>query len=130
MALAVKGMRELTRTFNHAPADVKKAYRAELRGIGEPVRVAAEQLAVSRIRRMFDSPQWARMRTGVTTRVVYVAPKQKGARGNSNRRRPNLGTLLATRALEPALEQNRARVEADFQHMLDRLVTKWDHDGP
>ena len=32
--------------------------------------------------------------------------------------------------MEPALEQNRHRIEGDFDEMLDRLVRKWDHDGP
>jgi hypothetical protein len=34
------------------------------------------------------------------------------------------------RAMDPALEQNRHRIEQDFARMLDRLVSKWDHDGP
>lgn len=132
MAVVVHGLKELTRTFNNAPKDVKREYRKELRSVGEPVRVTAETLAISRIRRMFDSPQWARMRTGVTTRLVYVAPRQKGARGRGGQslRRPNLSTLLMDRAMQPALEQNRSRIELDFDVMLDRLVRRWDADGP
>lgn len=129
MALAVRGLRELTRTFNNAPADYKRAYKAELRTVGEPVRLEAETLATSSIRRI--TPAWSKMKTGVTTRVVYVAPKQRGigGRGDDPRRRPNLGTLLMDRAMQPALERNRHRVEADFDVMLDRLVSKWDREG-
>jgi len=128
LALAVKGYTQLARTFQHAPKDVNKAYRAELRTIGEPTRLTAEDLAVSTIRNI--GPVWSKMRTGITTRVTYVAPKQRGARGRSTRRRPNLGTLLMERAMQPALDRNRGQVEHDFDVMLDRLVTRWDHDGP
>ena len=130
MPLAVRGMRELTRTFNQAPKDVKKAYRAELRTIAEPIRTRSQRLALSTIRKMRLSPQWAQMRTGVTARLVYVAPRQKGTHGRGRRRRPNLADLLLDRAMDPALAQNKTRVETDFGHMLDRLVTKWDRDGP
>lgn len=130
MALVVRGMRELTRTFQNAPKDVNRAYRDELKTVAEPVRMESEQLATSSIRRM--TPAWSKMKTGVTTRLVYVAPRKRGigGRGDDPRRRPNLGTLLMDRALQPALERNRARVEQDFDQMLDRLVTKWDQDGP
>lgn len=123
-------MRELTRTFQNAPKDVNRAYRDELKTVAEPVRMESEQLATSSIRRM--TPAWSKMKTGVTTRLVYVAPRKRGigGRGDDPRRRPNLGTLLMDRALQPALERNRARVEQDFDQMLDRLVTKWDQDGP
>jgi hypothetical protein len=130
VALAVRGLTELTRTFKHAAGDVNRAYRSELRDVAEPVRLTAESLATSSIRRI--GPVWSQMRTGVTTRLVYVAPKQRGtgSRGNAGRKRPNLGTLLSERALQPALDRNRSRVEADFDRMLDRLVSKWGHDGP
>lgn len=129
MPVAVRGLAELTRTFNQAPADAKRAYRSELRDLGEPVRMSAEGLAASTIRRI--GPKWSKMRTGVTTRLVYVAPRQRGVsgRGPNPRRRPNLATLLSTRALEPALERNRHRIEDDFDRMLDRLVNKWGRDG-
>ena len=132
MPLAVRGLRELTRTFNNAPKDVKKAYRAELRTVAEPVRSTAERLATSTIRKMRSSPDWSKMRTGVTTRLVYVAPRKRGVRrgGNQRRRRPNLATLLSERALEPALDRNQNRVVKDFDDMLGRLVTRWDRDGP
>lgn len=130
MPLAVRGLKELTRTFNRAPADAKRAYRSELRTIGEPTRMTAETLAMSTIRRI--GPTWSKMRTGVTTRLVYVAPRQKGVRGRgpNPKRRPKFGTLLMDRAMQPALDRNRHRIETDFDEMLDRLVVKWDRDGP
>ena len=69
------------------------------------------------------------MRTGVTQTLVYVAPRKRGVktRGSDPRRRPNLGTLLADRALEPALRQHEHRIEADFDRMLGRLVPRLEH---
>ena len=124
--VAVEGLRELTRTFNQAPKDVKKAYRAELRSVARPVQATAEGLALSEVRNI--GPAWSQFRIGVTQKLVYVAPKQKSRRGR--RSRPNLARLLADRVTGPALEKNRHRIEHDFDRMLDRLVTKWDHDGP
>lgn len=131
-ALAVRGLRELNRTFKHAPKDVQRGIRDEYRTVAEPVRSTAATLAVSEIRRMPRSLPWSEMRTGVTQKLVYVAPKKRGVktRGADPRRRPNLGNLLAERALEPALERNQHRIEEDFDRMLDRLVDKWDRDGP
>lgn len=128
--LVVRNLNELVRTFNHAPADVKREFRKELRSVGEPVRVTAERLATSSIRRI--GPNWSKMRTGVTTKVVYVAPRQRGAkgRGSQSRRRPNLAPLLADRALGPALEANASRIESDFDRMVARLLEKWGNDGP
>ena len=127
--IAVEGFRELNRTLKYAPKDVRLAIRAEYRTVAEPVRSTAATLAATSIRKI--GPKWARMRTGVTQSEVYVAPRQRGVktRGYDPRRRPNLGTLLADRATNPALAQHEHQIEADFERMLDRLVTKWDHDG-
>lgn len=137
-AVAVRGLRELNQTFKHAPKDTRREIRDEYRTVAEPVRSTAATLAMSSIRRIPRSPAWAEFRTGVTQTLVYVAPKKRGikGRGYDPRRRgegyanPPFSKLLAERALEPALEQNRHRIEADFDRMLDRLVNKWDHDGP
>ena len=123
MALAVHGMSELNRTFKHAPKDVRRAYRAELRTVGEPVRSTAERLAVSR------DPQ-GRARSGrgcgsgsrsgsSTSRPASAASRVVAATGCAG---PSSATLLMERAMEPALEQNRHRIEEDFDQMLDRLV--------
>ena len=123
------GFRELNRTFKHAPKDVRREIRDEYRTVAEPVRSTASTLAVSS-----DPPdavlaQVGEFRTGVTQTMVYVAPKKRGVkgRGSDPRRRPNLGNLLAERALEPALEQHEHRIEADFDRMLGRLVPRLEH---
>ena len=94
--------------------------RRVLREAVEPVRRDAEVFAAGRIANI--GTQWPRMRVGVTQKVTYVAPRQKGTRGRGPRRRPNLADLLMTRAMEPALEQNTARVERELGRMLDRVA--------
>lgn len=124
--LAVKGLKELTRTFSKAPSDVNRAYRAELRTVAEPTKSTAETLATSRIRKM--TPAWAKMRVGITQKLVYVAPRQRGVKGRAGqvRRRPKFGTLMMDRAMQPALDQHQAQIARDFDVMLDRLVVRWD----
>lgn len=127
--IAVDGLQELTRTFAHAPKDVRLAYRKELRTVGEPVRSTAERLATQRIRKV--GLKWSKFRTGVTQRLVYVAPRQRGVKGRAgqSRRRPKFGTLLAERASQPALKANEGRINKDFDDMLDRLTNKWNNEG-
>ena len=130
----VDGLKELTETFRDAPMEVRLAYRKELRTVGEPIRSTAERLAVERIPKLVPrkkGPNWSKFRTGITETSVYVAPRQRGvkARGDPRRRR-KLGIRLAEEVTNPALEQNKHRIESDFDDMLDRLVVKWDHDGP
>ena len=79
-AVKVHGLRDLNRTFKKMGKEVQKETRAELRAVGEPVRAAAEHLAVSRISHVGD--RWSQMRLGVTTRLVYVAPKARSRRGS------------------------------------------------
>ncbi len=127
--IAVEGLAQLTKTFQHAPKDVRLAYRKELRSVAEPTRSTAERLATSRIRKM--TPKWSRFRTGVTQKLVYVAPRQRGVKtkARDSFRRPRFGILLAERASQPALKQNEAQIEKQFSDMLDRLVRKWDSEG-
>lgn len=129
--VAVDGLAELKRTFKFAPKDVRLAYNRELRTVGEPTRDLASRLALSRIPRVRFSPKWAEYRTGVTQKAVYVAPRQRGVktRGGENRRRPNMGRLLAERASQPALKATEPRIEREFSDMLDRLTDKWNSDG-
>lgn len=130
MPLVVRNLKQLTATFSKAPSDVNRAYRAELRTVGEPTRKSAETLATGRIRKM--TVPWSKMRVGITQKLVYVAPRQRGVKGRAGQshRRPKFGTLMMDRAMEPALREHEGQIERDFDVMLDRLVTRWDHDGP
>ena len=128
MATVVHNFEQLNRTFKNASKDINREYRKELRTVAEPVQRSAEALAVSEIPRI--GARWSRMRVGITTRLVYVAPRQRGVKGRGLRRRPNLGTLLMDRAMQPALERNEHRVADSLDDMFGRLVHKWDTDGP
>jgi hypothetical protein len=126
MAVYVRGLADLMKTFKYAPRDVRLAYRAELRTIATPVKETAESLAATRISGLAAGEPWTKMRIGVTQKLVYVAPKKKGVRGRTPAKRPNFANLLATRALDPALEQNEQRVVRDLEQMMDKLAGKWN----
>ena len=128
-ALVVHNLAALSKTFKNAPKDVRLAYRRELRTIAKPVQAAAESLAATKIHNLATGSPWAKFRIGITQRLVYVAPKQKGARGRSGKQRSNFAYLLSTRAMEPALEQNEARIRREFEQLLDRLTREWNR-GP
>jgi hypothetical protein len=127
MAIALRGERELMRALAHADRETRLGVRRELRGVAEPVRSEAQALALTQIRNMPQSPKWGRMRTGVTQKLVYVAPRQKGTRGRRRGTRPNLADLLMDRAMEPALHHNEPRVERDLERMLDRIADDFNH---
>ncbi len=118
-SVKVHGLRELNRTFTKMGKEVQKETRNQLREVGEPVRAAAERLAAAEIRNLGD--RWGQMRLGVTTKLVYVAPKAR-PRGGSPR--PNLAGLLLQRAMLPAVERNEETVVLALEHMLDRLADR------
>lgn len=123
----VRGLRELSRAFARAEGDLKRDLRDRLKDAAEPVREDAEELASSRIRNI--GPRWQRMRVGVTQRLVYVAPRERGvtARGSFSRRRPNLAPLLMDQAMQPALDRNRDTVIRGIEDMLDDIGRDWEH---
>lgn len=127
-AVEVIGLRELNAAFAQTDKVTRAAIRAEYRTVARPVQQAAHVLAYSRISNMALSPSWAGMRVGVTRSMVYVAPQKRGTK-NRRAKRPNLAGLLATRALEPALERHRAEVEERFERMLDRVCDDFNHQG-
>jgi hypothetical protein len=126
------GFRELNLAYKGAERDVRLRWRASLRKVAEPVRRDVERLALSSIRRMPGSPKWARMRVGVTQRVVYVAPRQRGTRGRGPRSRgantgpPSFADLLADRALEPGLERNEEQMFRDVEQLMDRIAADFN----
>lgn len=102
---------------------MKKRLRATLSDAALPVRTDAEGMAVSRIRNV--GVAWSRMRIGVTTRAVYVAPKHRGAK-TGKQKRPNLADLLLARSMLPALDRNEAGTLAATERMLDGLASDWE----
>jgi len=125
--IIVRGLADLNRAFIRAGKQTRHEIRFEMAALAEPVRQTAQVLAVEKIRRMKFSPEWAEMRTGVTQRLVYVAPVKRGVktRGRGGLRRPNLAELLIGRALDPALALNRPLIEAGIERMLDRISNSW-----
>lgn len=121
--LRVHGYNELQRAFALADPALQKRLRATLVDAGSPVKSTAEQLATTEIRHV--GSEWSRMRVGVTRQVVYVAPARRGTR-EARRKRPNFGTLLMLRSLEPALAQNEGQTLVRVERMLDELAGDWE----
>ncbi len=122
-SVKVHGLRELNRTFKAMGKDVQKETRNQLREVGEPVRQAAEQLAVAEFGNIDKGDNaWSAMRLGVTQKLVYVAPKQR-TRGIGTPR-PTFGTALLQRAMLSAVDRNEELVIAALEHMLDRLADR------
>ena len=122
-AVRVEGLRELQRAFKRADRTLALELRHALRDAAEPVRATAEQLAVSAIPKV--TLPWSRMRVGVTQSLVYVAPRQRGAKSPA-RRRPNFAVLLLGRAMEPALAENREEVVQRIDEMLAVVGHEWE----
>ncbi len=130
-AVHVKGLRELERAFKLADKAEAKMLRTTLKEAGEPVKRAAEGKALSRIRNIKGAGtkvDWSAMRVGSRRSAVYVAPKQKGRAGRTNRgvRRENLKDLLLDRAMIPALDERREEVVRNLEHMLDTVGSRWE----
>ena len=122
--LIVENWRELNKAFRDADKDTQRLWRDRQKEMAEPVRQTAEQLAQGGIRNIGQS--WSQMRTGVTSKVVYVAPKRRRRGGQP---RPNLAPLLAGQAMEPALEQHAGEIEARFGRLLDQVEREFNHGG-
>lgn len=120
----VEGLRELSRAFALADKAERKMFRDTLKDIAEPVRATAEINAVLGISRI--GVPWSRMRVGVTRTSVYVAPRQRGARGRGGRHRPNLADLLMDRAMSPALDAHQSEIVGETDEMLGAVSRLWE----
>ncbi len=116
MTVVVTGLRELQRDLGRYAKDVKKEVRKELQTVAEPIRAKAQNLAAANIRNI--GPTWERMRIGVISSGVYLAPKSR-RRGGSPR--PNLAPLLLDDAMQPAVDGSEEMVTVALEVMLDRL---------
>lgn len=105
---------------------VKRELTAELRKVAEPIRADAESLAASRIPRI--GLRWPRMRVGVTQKLVYVAPRERGvrARGPDPRRRPKFADLMEQRAMDPALKKNEHLIEGNVEALFEHIANGWN----
>lgn len=132
MAVAVEGLKELEQAFRKADKQTTRELRVALRAAAEPVKTMAEGLAVGNIRHIHTKGtrlDWSRMRIGEAKAVVYMVPKQRGRNTRSNYRRyhrDNLKELLLARAMEPALNANAGRVEANVERVLGSVARQWE----
>jgi len=124
-AVRVEGLAQLRTAFRVAGSAMSKDLDAALRSAGEPVRQSAQSNATAGIRRI--GVPWSRMRVGITRHTVYVAPVERGVktRGGDRRRRPNLARLIQDRSLDPALEQNRAKVVQEVKDAVRDMGRAW-----
>jgi hypothetical protein len=122
-AIRVKGLRDLQRAFALADKELKQDMNAQLKRAAEPVRADAQTLARPTMKRAVNV-DWAQMRVGVTTTLVYVAPARRSTR-RVPRKRPNLAPRLMDKAMTPALHQNADRVRDDVGGLLDRIGRDW-----
>lgn len=124
--LKVEGLRELQRAFARADKKLAAELRGRLRTAAKPVATTAEGLAESRIRNI--GVRWGRMRVGVTRKLVYVAPKEKGARTVARRqlRRPNLADRLMDEAMSPALDRHQEDIVESGDRLLGEVGRDWE----
>ena len=119
--VTVDGLADLNRALRRTDKQIRAGVRKELRGVAEPVRKDAERLAASEIRNI--GHDWSRMRTGITTNLVYVVPRKRGVKRHDDpRKRKNLNPLLMDRAMQPALDKHAHEIEQSFDDMLDRVA--------
>ena len=126
--LAVKGFRDLNRAFARAPKTLKKEWTAGQRRIAEPTRQLAAIKALTEIRRMPRSPQWAEMRVGAP-RPWCTSHPRNGAAGQGRCRRSavrELADLLMDRAMQPALEANAMQIFREFDGFLAAVGRDWE----
>lgn len=123
--VTVTGLSQIQRDLARSVPQSAKVLRTGLKMAAEPTARIAEQLALSRIRRMPRSPQWAVPRIGSTRHGVYIVPKERGVKSRNPydpRRRPNLVELMMGRAYEPAAERGADAAEAEVSALLHQVL--------
>lgn len=122
----VQNLRELNRALARAEKEVRADARKIMREVAEPVASGAEALAVANIRNI--GRKWSQTRIGVTRKLVYVVPRQRGrdTKRNPARGRPNLGRLLKTRVFDPARERYSPMFEREFERAMDKMARRFN----
>lgn len=122
MPIYVRGYRELDLAYAKLERQTRTGFRLAMRDVAEPVRRDAESLAQGRISHI--GGKWWKMRTGVTRRVVYVAPRQRGVKGTGPdpRRRPEFAEYMLEKAMEPALNKNEFKITEAVDTVLEHVA--------
>lgn len=125
-AVRIEGLRELEAAFRLYGRGMEKGIREALEAGAEVVRPDAATFTAGIVKR--SEVDWTQMRVGVTRRVGYVAPVQRGKFSKRNPRRYGRSKFKARVlefALEPALTQNTERVAQEFEDALADLARLW-----
>jgi len=124
--LVVEGLQDLSRAFKAADRMLQRDLRRTLAEAARPVADTAESLAVAEIPNI--GIPWSRMRVGVTQKLVYVAPVERGvkSRGRASLRRRNLKDKMLDEAMYPALDRNQELIVGRTQTMLIQLAGRWE----
>lgn len=123
--LEIEGLGELQRALSRIDKTLARDLKAEFRAAANPVAVMAEGLAREQIRRM--TIPWSRMRVGVTSDLVYIAPRLHGVKTHDDpKNRPNLVGLLLNRAMEPALAANARNITVAAERALEHVAVQWE----
>jgi hypothetical protein len=121
----VERLSVVTRALGAADAQLKREGTQELADLGGLVEHRAESMARAVIpntaRPTVSGAPWSEMRTGITPRVVYVVPVNKGVRGRGPRARPNFAVIMKRRAMLPALESSRPEVLRRYKALVGRV---------
>lgn len=112
--IRIKGQAEVEAAFLSLRKEVLAELRPALREIAQPVRELASEKAMENIRNI--GAAWSRMRVGVTTKVVYIAPTSRRHGGSP---RPNLAALLMDKAMQPALDESQGEIVAKLDALVD-----------
>lgn len=118
----VTGLKEIYRDFRRISEDLTGEVEKGLIEAAKPVADLAEQLALGHIRNMPKSPEWAEYRIGISKReaLVYMVPEKRATR-RKGRKREKFAPLLASRSMDPALEQREQEVIEKLEDVLDDL---------
>jgi hypothetical protein len=126
----VEGYTDLLRAFKVADRTLTRELRGRLRDVARPVADTAERLTAEGrpIRNLSPGDPWSGMRVGVTTKVVYVAPKERGRRTRDRPTiaRPNLADRLMEDAMSPALDQHTDDIVNEMDRLLAEVGRDWE----
>lgn len=119
--VVIHGVKELNAAFDDVATKVDPELGKALRTVAKPVKDTAQSLSGQAI----GGGPWSRARIKRKKLTVYVAPTQRGTKVPW-RKRPNLNTLLMTRAYLPALKQHQGAIERGVSKVIDDLCKSVD----
>ncbi len=126
LRVSVNQVAFVNRALAHADREIKNGARAEILAIGKLVEHDVETFALSRIRNLPRSPEWADMRVGQNNELVYVVPFKRGSRRRP-RKRSNFARLVQNRAMRPAKAKNEKEIVRRFDALTAKVCASFNH---